>query len=143
MMSSLMNGDRGSVRSHRGSALRGDRSSFALNRRDGHVADETHAATRYGADQLLLVPIVADRATRGIDPTRQGRVGHVAASPDRSNKIIFADNAVAIFHEILEQVEYLRLDCNRSGPAVQLPSVCIKLMVAKEKLHFDAPRAHR
>jgi len=26
---------------------------------------------------------------------------------------------------------------------VQLPSVCIKLMVAKEKLHFDAPRAHR
>src|SRR5215471_21028046 len=106
--------DSGPALSNRGSARLGRRRRFALKRFCRHFPDEAHAPTRYGADQPLLVSIVADRPTRGIHATRQSRVGHDSATPDRGDKIVFGDDAVTVLHEIHEQVKHLRLDCNQS-----------------------------
>ena len=100
------------------------------------VADEAEALARNGADQLLLFATVADRLARGVDPAGQGRVRHDAAAPDRSDEIVLADDVVAAFDQIDQQVEHLRLDGNRLGAAAQLPPVGVKPMIRKEKLHL-------
>ena len=56
--------------------------------------------------------IVAHRLARGIDAAGQGRIGHDAAAPHRRDEIVLRDDAIAVLHNIDQQVEYLRLHCN-------------------------------
>ena len=100
-----------------------------------HVADEAQALARDGADQLLVLAAVADRLARGVDAAGQGRIRHDAAAPDRRDEIVLADDAVAVLHQVDQQVEDLRLDGNGLRPAAQLAPVRVKRMVGKEKLH--------
>ena len=62
-----------------------------------------------------------------------------AAAPDRGDQIVLADDAVAVLHQVDQQVEHLRLDGDGVGAAPQLAPVHIKRMIAKEKLHFRRP----
>ena len=39
--------------------------------------------------------------------------GHDAAAPDRRDQIVLADDAVAVLHQVNQQVEHLRLDRNQ------------------------------
>src|SRR5262249_11657175 len=103
-----------------------------------HGADEAQPLARDGADQLLVPAAVADRLARGVDAAGQRRIRHVAAAPDRGDEILLADDALAVRHEVDEQVEYLRLDGNRRRATAQLAPVDIKRMIGKEKLHFGA-----
>ena len=97
--------------------------------------DEAHAATRDGADQPLLVAIVADRPPRGVDAARQGGIRHDAAAPHRRDEIVLADDAVAVLHEMEKEIEYLRFDCNCCGATVQFAPVGIEHMIVKYELH--------
>ena len=106
-----------------------------------HVADEAKALARDGADQPLLLAAVADRLARGIDAAGQRRFRNDAAAPDRVDKVVLADDALAVLHQVIEQVEHLRLDGNRVGAAPQLAPVRVEHMIAKEKLHVAAPFA--
>ena len=63
---------------------------------------------------------------------------HDPAAPDRSEEIVLADDAVAVLHQVNQQVEHLRLHGNSLGTAAQLPPVGIKPMIGKEKFHVVA-----
>ena len=76
---------------------------------DLHVADKAQALARDGADQPLLVAVVADRLADGIDPAGQRRFRDDAAAPDRRDQVVLADDAVAVLDQADQQVEHLRL----------------------------------
>src|SRR5262249_12821420 len=100
-----------------------------------HGSDETEALARDGADQLLLLAAVAERLARGVDAAGQRRIRHDPATPDRSDEIVLGDDAVAILHQVDQEVEYLRLDGNALGAAAQLATVGIERVIVKEELH--------
>ena len=100
-----------------------------------HVADEAKALSRDGADHGLILAAVADRLARGVDPARQRRFGDDAAVPDRLDQIVLGDDAVAVFDQMNQQIEHLRLDRDALAAAGQLAEVGIKHMVGKVKLH--------
>ena len=41
------------------------------------------------------------------------RIRHDPAAPDRGDEIVLADDAVAVLHQVNQQVEHLRLDMYR------------------------------
>ena len=100
--------------------------------------DEAQTFARDRADQPLFFAAVADRLARRIDAAGQRRIRHDAAAPDRCDEIVLADDAVAILHEIDQEIEYLRLDRNRLRAAVQFAPVGIKCVIGKVKLHVHA-----
>ena len=50
-------------------------------------------------------------------------------------QIVLADDALAVLHQVDQQVENLRLHGDRLVAAMQLPPVGIKRMIGKEELH--------
>ena len=56
------------------------------------------------------------------------------------DQIVLAHHAVAILHEVKQQVEHLRLDRDQFRAAPKLAPVGIKYMIFKAKLHRAAPR---
>src|SRR5216683_813345 len=103
------------------------------------VAHEAQALARDGADKLLAVAVVADCLARSVDAAGQGRIGHNAAAPHRRNEIVLCDDAIAVLHNVDQQIEYLRLHCNGLGTTAQLTPVDVKRMIGKDKLHVAAP----
>src|ERR1700722_8258713 len=85
-----------------------------------HYANEAQALARECADQLLVLAAVADRLSRGVDAAGQRRIRRDPAAPDRSDEIVLADDAVAVLHQVNQQVEHLRLYGNKLGIAAQL-----------------------
>ena len=105
------------------------------------IADKPDAPARDGADQFLLRGAVADGLARGVDAAGKGRIRNRPAAPDRGEEIVLADDALAIFQKVGQDVEYLRFDVNRRAAAPQLAAVGIKRMIGKEKLHSFPPGA--
>jgi hypothetical protein len=103
-----------------------------------HGADEAEALARDGADQLLDLAAVADRLSRGVDAAGQGRLRHDPAAPHRTDEIVLTDDAVAVLHQIDQQVEHLRLDGNQLRTAARLAPVGVKRMVGKDILQISA-----
>ncbi len=64
-----------------------------------HVADKPDAPACDGADQFLFRGAVADRLARRVDAAGKSRVRHDPAAPDRGEKIVLADDALAIFQQ--------------------------------------------
>ena len=119
-------------------------SSLAVRRLPGDrgyvdVSDEAKALSRNGADDGLILAAVANRSARGVDAARQGRFGDDAAVPDSLDEIVLADDAVAIFDQVDQQVEHLRLDADILAGPGQLAQPRIQHMVGKMKLHMFAP----
>jgi hypothetical protein len=110
-------------------------------RLDVNHADEAQALARDRADQLLLLAAVAHRPARRIDTGGQGRIGHDAPAPHGRDEIILAHHAVAIFHEMNQKIEHLRLDRDRFGAAPQLAPVCVKYLIGKKIFHVCALQA--
>src|SRR5712675_1587312 len=108
-----------------------------------HVADETESLAGDGADQLLVVAAVAERLAGGVDAAGQGGIRHDPAAPDRGDEVVLAHHAVAVLHQVDQEVEHLGLDRNGFEAAAQLPPVGIKPMISKEKLHAIAPLNRR
>ena len=65
------------------------------------------------------------------------------AAPDRSNEIVLADDAVAVLHQVNQQVEDLRLDMYRGLGAPELASFDIDLIVTKAEGHAWAKHISR
>jgi hypothetical protein len=112
---------------------------LARARRRMHVADKTQSFARNGADQLLFVAAVAHRFARGVDTAGQGRVRHDPVMPDRRDEIVLADNAVAVLHQINQQIEHLRFDGNDVVTPAELAPVGVKRIARKEESHVAAP----
>ena len=73
------------------------------------LADEADALALHRADQALRPAAVADGLAHGIDAAGQRRFGHHATVPHRFDQVVLADHALAIAHQMHEQVEHLRL----------------------------------
>ena len=54
-------------------------------------------------------------------------------------QIVLADDALAVAHQVDQQVEDLRPDRNNLGPPGELPPVRVKHAVSEHKMHFGAP----
>src|SRR5215467_4252877 len=106
---------------------------FGLYRRSGPCiawlvdsADETDPLAWDGTNEPLLLAVVADRVSRGIDPAVQRRVRDDPSSPHQFDEIIAADDAVAAFQQVNQQVEHLRLHRNRFIATAKLSKTGIK-----------------
>src|SRR6187399_1544058 len=53
---------------------------------------------------------VVQRTPRSIDATRERRFRHDPAVPDGIDQVIPSNHPIAIAHEIMNQIEHLRLD---------------------------------
>ena len=103
----------------RGAArIRTGRGFLAVGLLDG--SDEAHALAGDGADQPLLLAGVVERAAGRIDAAREGRFRHDAAVPDRVEQIVARHHALAIAHQIVDEVEYLGLDGDQRVRPAQL-----------------------
>jgi hypothetical protein len=76
---------------------------------------------------------------RRIDTTDQGRFGDNPAPPYGMQKIVLADNTLAILHQMDEQVEDLRPRRDDLGRPGELPAIRVEHAISKYELHFDAP----
>src|SRR4029453_11892379 len=68
----------------------------------------------------------------------KSRVRHDPAAPNRSDKIVLANNAVAVLDEIQQQVEHLRLKRNELRAPPKLPAIRIEYLVFKAKFNVRA-----
>lgn len=98
-------------------------------------ADEANTLARDGPDQPLLIATVADRFARGVDTAVESRVRYDPAAPNRSDKIVLANHAVAVLDEIQQHVEHLRLKRDELRAPPKLLAIRIKYLVFKAKLH--------
>jgi len=60
--------------------------------------------------------------------------------PDRRDKIVLADDTVAVLHEEDQQIEDLGLNGNGFGPSQKLATIAVKRMIPKDKLHVGRPQ---
>jgi hypothetical protein len=124
--------ERDLLRSDAAARFRRGRTALRLD-----VADEAKTLARDGADQRLARTIVADRLARRVDPAGERGLGHAAPVPDLVDQLVLADHPVAVFHEVHDQVENLRLHGNRNLLAAQLAPVGIEKVIPEQKLHVE------
>ena len=104
------------------------------------VAHEAKALARDGADHGLILSAIAHRRSRGVDAAGQCRFGDDAAVPDGFDQIVLGDDAVPVFDQIGQQIEYLRLDGDIFATPRQFTQVHIKHMIGKVKLRMISHR---
>jgi hypothetical protein len=106
-----------------------------------YSAHETNALSWKCLDKTLLLAGVADRASDGVQPGRQRRIGHDPAIPDRVYEIVLADNPIPAADQIFEQIEDLWCRGHNIGPAPQLAPVGVQRTVLEEIAHGTIPQA--
>ena len=94
-----------------------------------HVCDEAESLSCDGADQRLRAAAVADRLARSIDPAGQGRLRDMSSFPDFIDQFFLADDAIAVLHEMDDEIEHLRLERDRHVLPTQLTRVGIKHLI--------------
>jgi hypothetical protein len=65
---------------------------------------------------------------------------HDPSSPDRCQQFVLTDNAVAVPHQINQEVEDLGLERDLLGAAPELAPVNVESVIAKGKFHLGSPR---
>ena len=98
-----------------------------------HCTDETDTFADDCADQSLALAIVADRSARGVDPAVERRFRDDPSAPDRSQKVVFADDPVTVSDQEGKQVEHLRFDRQQGRPPAELAAIRIKNIFFKLK----------
>ncbi len=100
-----------------------------------HGADEANPLARNGADEPLFLAVVADRVSSGVDPAVQRRVRDDPSAPHQRNEIVPADDAIAVFQQVNQQVEYLRLHRNQFAATAQLATIGVEDVVIEVEFH--------
>src|ERR1700712_4102301 len=98
-----------------------------------HGADEAKAFARKGPDQLLLLAVVADGISSGVDAAVEGRVRHEPSAPHPGNKVVPADDLVAVLQEMDQQIEHLRLGRDQLAAAPQFATTGIEGVIIEAK----------
>ena len=94
--------------------------------------DETKALARQCLDQALLLAGIADRSPGGIQARRQRCIGHTAPIPNGVDEVVFADDALPVTDQIVEQVEHLWRDRDGVRSAMQLAPVNVECVLLEE-----------
>ena len=61
--------------------------------------------------------------------------------PDRGEYVLFADDACPVADQVLEQIEYLRLDRDQVSAAAQFPPLGIEHTTCENKI--QSPRSRK
>jgi hypothetical protein len=75
-----------------------------------YAADKADAFARDCAHELLLLTAVANGLAHRVDTAVEGGIRDDATAPYRRNEVVFADDAITVFDQVDQKVEYLRLD---------------------------------
>ena len=79
--------------------------------------------------RALIPAAVADSPANRVDPAGQRRLRDDSSLPDIVEQIVLADDPVAIFHEILQQIEHLGFNRHPLAATAQLLSADVKYMI--------------
>src|SRR3546814_12212148 len=97
-----------------------------------HLGHEAIPLAGNRANQELLPTAVADRLAHRIDMAGESGLRDDPAAPDHLNQVVLGDDALAVLHQVKQQVEGLRPDRDRlelgrascregRGPSVWIP----------------------
>src|SRR5262245_34104060 len=95
--------------------------------------------TGYCADPALLAPIVTDGASSSVNPSANGRVRDDAPAPDSCEKLIFADDAIAVPDQEFQEIEDQRLERKQLRSRSQLAALGVENHLAKIERQEQAP----
>lgn len=101
-----------------------------------HGADEANPLARDGTDEALLLAVIADRASRGVDPAVECRVRDNPSTPHQRNQVVPGDDAIAIFQQMNQQVEHLRLHRDQMAVTAQLTTIGVEDVVVEVEFHL-------
>ncbi len=104
-----------------------------------HHANEAKALSWQCFDEALFVAGIADRASGSIETGRQRHVRYDASIPDGADEIIFADDALPVADQVIEQIKNLRCRRNHVGAAMELAPVGIERVILEEIAHGTLP----
>jgi hypothetical protein len=79
---------------------------------------------------------VAERAASGVDARAQRGLGNNPPVPDGCDQVVLADHAIAIAHQIDQQIEYLWFNWDQRAFAAQLPAACIQHKIFEQEQHL-------
>ena len=132
--STAIAGRSGSVNAGRGCSVSSEGAALCIAVPvDG--ADETNPLARNGADQPLILAVVADRVSGGVDAAVERRVRDDPSAPHQCNEIVPADDVIAVFQQVNEQVEYLRLHRDQLAAAAQFAKIGVENVIIEVEFH--------
>ena len=99
------------------------------------LTHETKAFSRGRPDQALLFAAVVDCLSCGVNPAGQGRLRDDSPTPYGRDEVIFTDHAVAVFNQIDQKIEDLRLDWHRRAMRTQFPALAVEHEIIEQKQH--------
>ena len=97
-----------------------------------HCSDETEAFARQCLDEALFLAGIADHTPGDIQTRRKRRIGHDTPVPNGVDEVVFADDALPVADQIIEQVEYLWRDGDDVRPAMQFAPVSVECVLLEE-----------
>jgi hypothetical protein len=83
-------------------------------------------------DQALLLPGIADCAAGDIQPGRQCCVRNATPIPNDIDEVVFADDALPVADQVIEQIEHLWRDGDDVRPAMQLAPLSVERVLLEE-----------
>jgi len=98
---------------------------------DLHWRDEAKAFPGKSADEVLPLAVVTDGLSHAIDPAGQVGFRNNAPAPHRRDEVVLADHAVAIFDQVDQNIENLRLNRNNRAACAQLAALAIERIIVK------------
>jgi hypothetical protein len=78
-----------------------------------HYTDETKAFARQCLDEALLLSGIADRASGGIQASRQCNIRDNAPAPNGTHEFVLTDDALPVSDQVVKQVKSLRANRDR------------------------------
>src|SRR5688572_14052497 len=94
-------------------------------------SDEPEPLARYGTYEALILAAVADHTARRVDAYGNRGIGNETAAPDMQEQVVARDHPVPASHQMLDQVEHLRLHIHQCPVASQLATVGVKHAIGK------------
>jgi hypothetical protein len=90
-------------------------------------------------DQRLPVAGVADCLPRGIDPAAQGGIRYDASIPDGVEQFVLADHAIAMSHQVEQQIVDLGFHMDDLSRTPQLLTTQVDLVPSEDDVHSGFP----
>src|SRR5215207_6600325 len=100
-----------------------------------NVGDEAEPALVEGANERLIVSVVAERLARSVDPTRERRHRDDPSIPNGVEDLVLADDPLSVAEQEDEEVEDLRLDMHGRSRPTQLLARDVQLAIFEKIQH--------
>jgi hypothetical protein len=90
-------------------------------------------------NEALLAAAVAQGAPHRPEPLREGALTDTLVGPEVFEEFVFGDDALAMLHEVDEDIETLALKGAEGVAVTEFIALRIELVIAKDIDHAPAP----